>query len=87
MALLLAKKIIVLAKYSDFADIFLEKSANILPKQTGVNEYTIKLQKSKQPPYESIYNLEPVELKTPKIYIKTNLANGFIRASKLLAGT
>ena len=30
ITLLLAKKVTVLAKYSDFADIFLEKSANIL---------------------------------------------------------
>ena len=37
MALVLAKKVTVPAKYLDFADVFLEKSANILPEQTGVN--------------------------------------------------
>ena len=31
MALLLAKEVIVLAKYSDFADVFLEESANVFP--------------------------------------------------------
>ena len=65
MALLLAKKVTVLAKYSDFADIFSEELANILPKQTRVNEHTIKLEKSKQPPYR-IYSLEPIELETLK---------------------
>ena len=39
MALLLAKKIIILAKYLNFTDVFLENSANILLKQTGVNKY------------------------------------------------
>ena len=82
LALLLAKKVTVLAKYSDFADIFLEESANILPEQTGVNEHAKKLEKSKQPPYGLIYSLGPVELKTLKIYIETNLANSFIRVSK-----
>ena len=85
MALLLAKKITVLAKYLDFADVFLEELANVLPEQTWVNEHAIKLEEDKQPPYEPIYSLCLVELKTLKIYIKTSLANGFIWASKLLA--
>ena len=87
MALLLAKKVTVLAKYSDFLNVFLEKLANILLEQTGVNEYAIELEKSKQPPYRPIYSLELVELKILKIYIKANLANGFIRASKTSANT
>ena len=45
MALLLAKEITVLAKHLDFADMFLQESANVLPKQTGVNEHAIKLEK------------------------------------------
>ena len=81
-ALLLAKKVTVLAEYSDFADMFLKKSANVLPEQIGVNEHAIKLEKGKQPPYGPIYSLGPVEFKILKIYIGTNLANGFIRASK-----
>ena len=44
-ALLLAEKVTVLAKYSDFADAFLEESANVLPEQTRVNEHAIKLEK------------------------------------------
>ena len=78
IALLLTIKITVLAKYLDFADIFLEKLANILSEQIGVNKYTIKFEKGKQPPYGPIYSLRPVELEIFKTYIKTNLANGFI---------
>ena len=85
MPLLFAEIVTVLTKYSDFANVFLEKSANILLKQTGVNKHVIKLEKSKQPPYKLIYSLGLVELKTFKSYIKTNLANSFIWASKLLA--
>ena len=43
------------------------------------------LEKNKQPTYKPIDSLRPVELKTLKIYIKTNLANLFIRTLKLLA--
>ena len=78
IALLLAKKVTILAKFSDFTDIFLEKSANILQEQIGVNEHAIKLEEGKQPPYRPIYSLRPVEFKILKTYIKTNLANGFI---------
>ena len=87
IALLLNKKVTIPTKYFDFANVFLEKLANIHPEQTGVNEHAIKLEKSKQPPYRPIYSLGPVEFKTFKTYIKTNLVNGFIRASKLPAST
>ena len=83
MSLLLVKEVIMPTKYSDFADIFSEKSANVHSKQIGVNEHAIKLENNKQPLYRPIHSLGPVDLKTLKIYIKTNLANGFIRASKL----
>ena len=87
LALLLAKKVTVPTKYSDFADVFLQKSANILLEQTGLNEHGNKLEESKQPPYGPIYSLGPVKLETFKTYIKTNLANGFIRALKSPAST
>ena len=86
MTLLLAKNVTFLDKYSDLANVLLEKSANVLTKQTKVNKYTIKLEKGKQPPYGPIYSLESVVLKTLKTYIKTILANAFIRALKSLAG-
>ena len=82
LALLLAKKVTVPTKYSDFADVFSEKLANILPERTKANEHGIKLEEGKQPPYGPIYSLEPVELETLKTYIETNLSNGFIRTSK-----
>ena len=85
--LLLAKKITILAKYLDFADVFLKESSNVLPEQTGANKYAIQLEQGKQPPYGSLYSLGLIELKTLKIYIKTNLANGFIRILKSPAST
>ena len=82
IALLVPEKVQIPSKYSDFSDVLLEKKALILPKATKLNQYTIKLQKSQQSPYESIYSLDLVELKILKIYIKTNLANGFIWSLK-----
>ena len=84
--MLLAKKVTVPAKYLDFTDIFLEKSANVLLEQIEVNKHNIMLKKGKQPLYRPVESLGLVELKTLKTYIKTNLANGFIQASKLPAG-
>ena len=86
LALPLAEKVIVPLEYSDFADVFSEKSANVLPERTRANEHAIELEKGKQPSYGPIYSLGPVELETLKTYIKTNLANGFIWTSKSLAG-
>ena len=51
-----------------------------------MNEYAIKLEENKQPLFGPIYSLDPVELKTLKSYIETNLANSFIRPSKSPAG-
>ena len=78
----------VSAKYSDFADIFSLDLATKLPKHSGINDYAIKLVDGyQQPLYGSIYSLVPVELQILKAYIKTNLANGFIRSFKSLAST
>ena len=84
--MLLAKKVTVVAKYFDFADVFSKKSANVLPERTGANKHAIELEKGKEPPYGPIYSLRPVELETPKTYIKIKLANGFIQASNSQAG-
>ena len=86
LALLLTKEVTVPNEYLDFADVFSENSANVLPKRTGANEHIIKLEKVKQLPCGPIYSLKPVELKILKTYIKTNLANGFIWTSKSIAG-
>ena len=84
IAKLLAKEVTFLAKYLGFADLFSEEPANLLLKQTVVNEHAIELKKGKKLTYRPIYNLRPVELKTLKGYIETNLSNGFIRDLKSL---
>ena len=71
---------------TDFADVFSEKSANVLPERTKVNEHAIKLEEGKQLSYGPIYSLGPVELKILKTYIEINLANGFIQVLKSPAG-
>ena len=58
-----------------------ENGAELL-ENTGINEYAIELKENKQPLFGPIYNLGLIELEMLKIYIKTNLANGFIRLSK-----
>lgn len=82
---LLVEKFTVPAKYLDFADIFWKELAEVFLEQTRDNQHAIELEKGKEPPYEPIYNLGLVELKTLKIYIEINLANGFIRYMNFLA--
>ena len=77
----------VLAKYSNFVDVFSPDLASELPKHTGINDYAIELVDGQQPLYEPIYSLGPLELETLKAYIETNLANRFIRPSKSSANT
>ena len=74
------------AEYSDYSDVFLAENAVELPENIGMNEHAIKLEEGKQPSFGSIYSLDLVELETLKTYIKTNLANSFIRLSKSPAG-
>ena len=50
-----------------------------------MNDHAIKLEKGKQLLFDLVYSLGPVELETLKIYIKTNLANNFIRSFKFSA--
>lgn len=85
IALLLAEEVIVLDEYSDFANIFLKDSAAELSKYSNINEYAIDLKPGKQPSYTSIYSPGPIELKTLKTYIETNMVNSFIWPSKSLA--
>ena len=72
----------VSVKYSDYSNVFSAENAVELPENTGINEYAIKLEESKQASFGPIYSLGPVELETLKTYIKINLANGFIQPSK-----
>ena len=86
IASLLAKKVRILDKYSDFANVFSKKKALVLLECTKLNEYAINLKNGKQLPYESIYSLGPVKLETLKTYIKIYLKTGFIQPSKSPAG-
>ena len=74
----------VVAEYSNYSNIFSVEYAAKLPENTEINEHTILLEEDKQSLFEPIYSLRPIELETLKIYIKINLANGFIRPSKSL---
>ena len=76
----------VFDKYSDFADVLSSDLAFELPKHIRINDHAIKQVKDQKPIYEPIYSLGPVELEILKAYIKTNLANVFIRPSKSPAG-
>ena len=62
LASLLTKEVTVPVEYSDFADVFSEKSANVLLERIEANEHAIELEEGKQPPYGPIYSLGPVEL-------------------------
>ncbi len=70
------------AVYANYADVFSFELAMELLENTGINEYTIKLVDSKQPPYRPIYSLRPMELETLKTYLETHLKTGFIRPFK-----
>ena len=72
----------VSAEYSNYSNIFLAENTIKLLENTGINEHTIKVEEGKQLFFEPIYNLGSIKLEMLKIYIKTNLANGFIRPSK-----
>ena len=76
----------VLAEYFNYNNVFSAKNTAEFPENTRINEHAIKLKKGKQPLFGLIYSLGPVELEILKTYIKTNLANGFIRPSKSPAG-
>ena len=76
----------VMAEYFDYSNVFSAENAAELPENTGMNEYAIELEKDKHLLFGPIYSLSLVELETLKTYIKTNLANSFIRPSKSPAG-
>lgn len=68
--------------YADFAHIFSEDLASKLPEYIETNNHLIDLVENQQLPYKPIHSLKLIELKILKIYIKTNLANNFIKLSK-----
>ena len=56
-----------------------------LSEYTGINNHAIKLVEGKQLLFGLNYSLRAVKLEILKTYIKTNLANNFIRLFKSLA--
>lgn len=68
----------VLAKYSNFANMFLAKEVLVLLKEIELNKYAIKLEEAKQLSYRLICSLGLVELENLKTYIKIYLKTGFI---------
>ncbi len=74
------------SNYTNFADVFSPKLAVELLEHTGINNHVIELVDNCQLPYGLICSFRPVELEILKNYIKTNLANGFIRPSKSPTG-
>ena len=78
----------VLAKYSDFADVFSPDLLSELPKHIRINDHAIEpVESCQQPSYRPIYSLKPVKLENLKAYIETNPANSFIKPSKSPAST
>lgn len=65
---------------------FLELIVKLL-EYTRINKHIINLINSKSLSYQLIYNLGLIELESLKLYTKTNLANGFIKAFKSLTNT
>ena len=75
----------VLVEYFDYSNVFLIENIMKFSEHTGINDYAIKLEKSKYPSFRPIYSLGLVELETLKTYIKANLANSFIWPFKFSA--
>lgn len=70
------------AEYSDYADVFSEAGADILP---PLRTYDLEINlcdESKPPPFKPIYNLSPKESLSLKEWIGEQLRKGFIRPSK-----
>lgn len=84
MALIVVKKVIILVKYSSFINSFSKKLAIEHSEQTKINKHAVDLKLNKYLPYNPIYCLGLIELKTLKAYIKIILFNGFIYFSKSL---
>lgn len=70
--------------YADFANVFSEAEASILPE--GTAEHVIELEPGKQPPRGGIYSCARDELKILWEYLQKMLAEGKIRPSVSPAG-
>ena len=71
-----------MAKYFNYNNIILAENIIEFIEHIRMNNYIIKLEEDKQSFFKLIYSLGLIKLKMLKIYIKINLANGFIYFSK-----
>jgi hypothetical protein len=70
-------------QYKDYADVFLEKDAAMLPELGGA-EHAIET--TADPPFGLLYNLSAVQLKALREYLADALARGWIVSSTSPAG-
>ena len=68
-------------QYHDYLDVFSEPACNVLPPHRKY-DLEIPLLPGAKLPWGPLYSMSGVELEAMREYIKTNLANGFIRPSK-----
>lgn len=68
----------IFLEYLNYANVFVTTLAIELAKRNGINDYIIKLIKSKQLFYRLIYSLGLVKLEILKTYIKTYFKIAFI---------
>ena len=76
---------IVPSAYHDFADVFAQGEADILPPHRPY-DHSIDLEPNTNPPYGPIYSLSETELHALRNYLDDNLRKGFIRPSNSPAG-
>ena len=76
---------VIPSEYSDLADVFNEKDAEVLPPHRPY-DCPIDLVEGESPPFCSIYNLSAPELSALKQFLDDGLRKGFLRHSKSSAG-
>ena len=72
-------------EYLNYNIVFSAENVVELSEHFGMNDHVIKLKEDNQLFFGPIYSLSLVKLETLKIYIETNLANGFIQPFKFSA--
>ena len=81
---MLFTKVIVLAKYLSFTDIYLKQLIVEFLEYSYINKYIINLEEDKQLFYKPIYSFKPIKLEIFKTYINSNRANNFINLCQSL---
>lgn len=71
-------------EYFDFAHIFSPEFTAKLSGHIKMNDVDVNFIDGKQLFYGLLYSLKPIKLETLMMYIKTNLANGFIKTCQSL---